>query len=198
MSLHVFPIDHSEPVDVEWDRHAFPYLADVHWSSAGLIATVQSRDQRSIQVVAIDPTSGETTVMFVDHDDAWVELVPGSPRLLDDGRLVGCADRDGARRLLVDGEPVTPPDLQVRAIVAIGDDDVTFTANPIDDATRAARVALERPMTSNLSADGPGVHSAAVGGTTTVVRSSNLDEPGVRSPLAVGHHPRIARRGRRS
>ena len=82
VSLHIFPIDHSEPIDVEWDRHAFPYLADVHWSSAGLIATVQSRDQRSIQVVAIDPTSGETTVLFVDHDDAWVELVPGSPRLL--------------------------------------------------------------------------------------------------------------------
>ena len=88
MSLHIFPIDRSEPIDVEWDRHAFPYLADVHWSAAGLIATVQSRDQRSIQIVAIDPTSGETTVLFVDHDDAWVELVPGTPRLLADGRLV--------------------------------------------------------------------------------------------------------------
>ena len=79
VSLHVFPIDRSEPIDVEWDRHAFPYLTDVHWSAAGLIAAVQSRDQRSIQIVAIDPTSGETTVLFVDHDEAWVELVPGTP-----------------------------------------------------------------------------------------------------------------------
>ncbi len=185
VSLHIFPIDHSEPVDVEWDRHAFPYIADVHWSSAGLIATVQSRDQRSIQVVAIDPTSGETSVLFVDHDDAWVELVPGSPRLLPDGRLVGCADRDGARRLLVDGEPVTPPDLQVRSIVATGDDAVTITANPIDDASvqhvwRWSADGLE------AVADDPGVHSAAVGGSTTVVRSTTLDEPGVRYVLPSG------------
>lgn len=186
VSLHIFPIDHSEPIDVEWDRHAYPYLAEVHWSAAGLIATVQSRDQRSIEVIAVDPTSGETTVLFVDHDDAWVELVPGSPRLLADGRLVGCADRDGARRLLVDGQPVTPPDLQVRAIVATGDDDVTITANPIDDATvqhvwRWSADGLE-PV-----ADGPGVHSAAVGGSTTVVRSTNLDEPGVRHLLPSGN-----------
>ena len=52
-------------------------------------------------------------------DDAWVELVPGVPGQLDDGRLVTCADRDGADRLLVDGEPVTPPDLQVRSVAAI-------------------------------------------------------------------------------
>jgi dipeptidyl-peptidase 4 len=185
VSLHVFPIDRSEPVDVEWDRHAFPYVVDVHWSAGGLIATVQSRDQRSIQVVAIDPTSGETTVLFVDHDDAWVEVVPGAPLLLPDGRLVVCADRDGARRLVVDGEPVSPPDLQVRAIVANHDNDVTIIANPIDDATvqhvwRWSAGGLE-PV-----ADGPGVHSAAVGGSTTVVRRTRLDEPGARYQLASG------------
>jgi dipeptidyl-peptidase-4 len=185
VSLHVFPIDHGEPIDVEWDRHAFPYLADVQWSAAGLIATVQSRDQRSTQVLAINPATGDTTVLFVDHDERWVEVVPGSPRLLPDGRLVGCADRDGARRLLVDGEPVTPPDLQVRAIVANGDDEVTITANPIDDPTvqhvwRWSADGLE-PV-----ADGPGVHSAAVGGSTTVVRSTKLDEPGVRHLLPSG------------
>ena len=185
VSLHVFPIDRSEPVDVEWDRHAFPYVVDVHWSAGGLIATVQSRDQRSIQVVAIDPTSGETTVLFVDHDDAWVEVVPGTPLLLPDGRLVVCADRDGTRRLLVDGEPVSPPELQVREIVATHGTDVTIIANPIDDATvqhvwRWSATGLE-PV-----AEGPGVHSAAVGGSTTVVRRTVLDEPGARYQLASG------------
>jgi dipeptidyl-peptidase-4 len=185
VSLHVFPIDRSEPIDVEWDRHAFPYLTDVHWSKGGLIATVQSRDQRSIQVVAIDPTTGETTVLFVDHDDAWVELVAGSPLLLPDGRLVTCADREGARRLLVDGEPVTPPDLQVRAVVANSETDVTIVANPLHDATvqhvwRWSSDGLE-PI-----ADGPGVHSAAVGGSTTVVRSTRLDVPGARHLLPSG------------
>jgi dipeptidyl-peptidase 4 len=186
VSLHVFPIDRSEPIDVEWDRHAFPYLADVHWSAAGLIATVQSRDQRSIQIIAIDPTSGETTVLFVDHDEAWVELVPGTPRLLTDGRLVACADRDGARRLLIDGEPVSPPELQVRAIVTTGDDDVTIVANPIDDST-VQHVWRWNADGLEPIADGRGVHSAAIGGPTTVVRSTRLDEPGVRFVLPSGH-----------
>ena len=46
------------------------------------------------------------------------------------------ADRDGARRLLLDGEPVTPPDLQVRAVLSTPPQrPITFQANPIDDAT---------------------------------------------------------------
>ena len=45
VSLHVIGLDGSV-VDVEWDRDAFPYLADVNWSDAGLLMTVQSRDQR--------------------------------------------------------------------------------------------------------------------------------------------------------
>ena len=72
---------------------------------------------------------------FDDDDDRWVELVAGTPRLWTGGRVVTCADRDGARRLLVDGEPVTPADLQVRSVVAADRGGVVFVANPIDDAT---------------------------------------------------------------
>ena len=46
-----------------------------------------------------------------------------------------CADRDGARRLLVDGQPVTPTDIQVRSVVACDGDTVYFHANSIDDVT---------------------------------------------------------------
>ena len=40
-SLHVIGLDGSV-VDVEWDRAASPYLADVHWADGGLIVTVQA------------------------------------------------------------------------------------------------------------------------------------------------------------
>ena len=70
-----------------------------------------------VQVLEANPTTGDTAAIFTDHDDTWVELVPGTPDELDDGRLVMAADRDGVRRLLIDGEPVTPTDLQVRAVV---------------------------------------------------------------------------------
>ena len=45
VTLHVIGLD-GTVVDVEWDRESFPYLADVHWSDAGLMMTVQRRDQR--------------------------------------------------------------------------------------------------------------------------------------------------------
>jgi dipeptidyl-peptidase-4 len=171
----------AAPLPVEWDRSTFPYLADVSWSAAGLVAVVQGRDQRTLAVLQVDPHSGATTELLRDHDDAWVELVPGSHQLAPDGRLVSCADRDGARRLLVDGEPVTPEDLQVRSIVRVraddGETEVWFTANPLDDATVAHVWRWRGDGALDAITDEPGVHSASVGGSTVVVRSATLDEP---------------------
>ena len=99
VTLHVIGLD-GVVVDVEWDRAASPYLADVQWSEAGLIATVQTRDQRAVDGAARRPgdrrherRSSRTAT------SVWVDLVAGVPRLLPDGTLVTCADRDGARRL---------------------------------------------------------------------------------------------------
>ncbi len=134
VTLHVLVLDGSS-IEVTWDHDAFPYLADVRWaSSSRLLLTVQSRDQRRLQVLAADPSVGTTEAIYTAEDEAWIELVPGTPAVLGE-RLVMVADRDGARRLLVDGDAVTPDDLQVRAVVDAGDGTVTFTANPIDDAT---------------------------------------------------------------
>ena len=124
-------------VDVEWDRAGFPYLAEVQWSAAGLIIVDRSRVAAGASRSSTStPTPGRPTVRFADSDDAWVELVAGTPRLWTRRRSSStCADRDGARRLLVDGEPVTPADLQVRSVVAADGGGIVFIANPIDDAT---------------------------------------------------------------
>jgi dipeptidyl-peptidase 4 len=196
VTLHLLGLDGSR-TPIAWDRDLFPYLAAVDWTDAGLTLLVQARDQQGTMVLDVDttedPTRGETTVLSHDDDDAWVELVPGTPARLADGRLVMAADRDGARRLLVGGEPITPPDLQVRSVVSTGGDErapvITFCANPIDDATQLhvwqwADGDL-RPMTTT-----PGVHGAAVGGSTTVVRTATLDRPGTTTVVRAssGHH----------
>ena len=175
VTLHIIGLD-GTVVDVEWDRAGFEYLADVQWSSAGLIATVQSRDQRRLHVLDVDPTTGATDVRFADDDERWVELVAGVPRLRPDGSLVTCADRDGARRLLVDGEAVTPPDLQVRAVATVDGRGVLFLANQLDDATDVQVWRYDGELT-NVT-DEPGVHQVAAGGGTVVVRTATLAEPG--------------------
>jgi dipeptidyl-peptidase 4 len=165
-------------LEVTWDRAMFPYLVNVHWSSHGLIVAVQSRNQRLVQFLEFDPTTEATTVLQEDADSWWVELVAGTPARLGDGRLVTAGDRDGARRLLVDGDPVTPTNLQVRSVVSAVDDEVVFTASFLVDPANqhvwrwTARNTLER------FSEEPGVHTGTVGGATRVVRTATLERDG--------------------
>jgi dipeptidyl-peptidase-4 len=185
VTLHVIALD-GGTTTVEWDRAAYPYLADVRWiGTSQLLLTVQSRDQDSLMVLEADSATGDTAPRWADGDPAWVELVPGTPAVLDDGRVVTAADRDGARRLMVDGDAVTPTDLQVRAVVSASGTTVTMLANPLDDAT-VQHVWQWRDGALHALTESPGVHTAAVGGDTVVLRSASLDASG--SVTRAGDH----------
>ena len=157
-----------------WDRETYPYLVSVQWNEGEpLTFLVQSRDQRSTQVLAADTASLATRVVADDRDPEWVELVPGSPAWAGE-RFVMAADRDGVRRVLVDGTPITPTDLQVREIVSVEDDSVLVVASNVNEPTEqhVMRVAYDGTVT-NVTSE-PGVHNAVSGGGTLVVRSSTL------------------------
>ena len=119
-------------VDVAWDEGGWEYLAGVRWSADGLLLTVQTRDQRTLGVLEADPDTGSCLLLRRVTDDAWVELVPGVPRLAG-RRLVTVEDRGTARRLCVDGEAVTADDVQVRAV------------HHTDDAARSSPPRSNRP-----------------------------------------------------
>lgn len=187
VSLHIVALDPDAPtVEIEWDHSDLPYLVDVRWPAADrLLVTVQSRDQRRLQVLAADPATGATEVVFADEDEHWVEIVPGVPAVLGDGTLVMTADRDGARRLLVGDDVVTPADMQVRAVVDATGSTVTFLANPLADPTVQH---VWRYADGELRAltDEPGVHSAATNGDVIAIRSATLLEHG--SSVWIGEH----------
>lgn len=163
-------------VDLTWDRDALPYLADAGWTEeGGLVLVVQSRDQRTVQVLRADPGSGRTELLLEETDPIWVDLV-GLPFWLDDGRLVWLRDLDDTRRLLVGAVPVTPPGLQVRRVVGVSDDEVVFTASE-DPVETHVWAWSEEAGVRRLSAE-PGVHSASVGGAVRVLVSVGLDRAG--------------------
>ena len=173
--------DRDRGVKVHWDVDEFPYLADVSWTLAGLIVTVQSRDQRDLLVLNVDPRTGDTIVRFDDHDEQWVELTPGSPVALADGRTLAAVDRSGARRLIVDDQVISPAHLQVRSIVGVNHGVVTFHANALDDPTvqQVWQLSLARPETTCVClTPGAGVHLAAAGGATVAIKSATLEQPG--------------------
>ena len=177
VSLHLLGLNGSR-TDVDWDQEFFPYISSVEWTRAGLIMAVQARDQRATMTLKIDEITGETEVLAQDCDDAWVELVPGVPRLLPDGTLISAADRDGARRLMVNNQPVTPVDLQVRAVLEADAASILFQANPIDDSTSLHVWRRSHDGTLTALTDEPGIHTLTERGGTSVARSATLSEPG--------------------
>ena len=129
VTLHIISVATATATPVELSGN-WEYLNTVSWNSAGLIAQTQTRDQKQIDIHSIDASTGKATIVFTDTDESWVELVAGVPALQQDGTLVTCADRDGARRLLVNGSAVTPTTMQVRSVVSAGDS-IMFMANEI-------------------------------------------------------------------
>ena len=152
VSLHIISVATSTAIPAELSGN-WEYLNTVSWNSAGLIAQTQTRDQKQIDIHSIDASTGNATIVFTDTDEAWVELVPGVPALQLDGTLVTCADRNGSRRLLVDGVAVTPTTMQVRSVVSTRDS-IVFMANDISspweiDAWAYNSGALEQITHSN-------------------------------------------------
>jgi dipeptidyl-peptidase-4 len=170
-SLHIISVvtTKATPVELSGD---WEYLNTVSWNSAGLIAQTQTRNQKQIDIHSIDASSGKATIVFTDTDESWVELVAGVPALQQDGTLVTCADRDGSRRLLVNGSAVTPTTLQVRSVVSAGDS-IVFMANDIStpwqiDAWAYNNGALEQITQSDGVASVTGTRNCYVSRISTL------------------------------
>jgi dipeptidyl-peptidase 4 len=179
---------------VPWDRAGFEYLVTACWERAAAgpaaasppLIVVQSRDQREMRLLAVDPGTGATTVVRADADPHWVDIVPGVPARTADGRIVWACDAGGSRRLLVataeelaagTAAPVTPAALQLREVLSVDGDTVLFAAS----AEEPADVALWAAGPGGVTRAGPdrGVHTGRRAGGTTVISSRTLDEPGV-------------------
>lgn len=104
------------------------YLAQVAWPTGfSPLVSLLSRDQRRLLVVELDPGAAPAgpggsrgRLLGSEEDPDWVDVVPGTPARLSDGRLVTVGVRDGSRRLVVDGVAVTPSGLEVRGVEVAG------------------------------------------------------------------------------
>ncbi len=160
---------------VIWDRAAFPYLAAVSFRPGALLLQVQSRDQRSTQVLEVDRTTGRTSLRRADTDPRWVELVPGTPDLTPDGRVVTVSASTGndTYTLLFDDEAVTPDGLQVRSVRGVTTSGVVVVASTESTETQLYRVRWD--STLDALTDAPGVHDGVTGADAVAVHATSLD-----------------------
>jgi dipeptidyl-peptidase 4 len=179
VTLHIVDLIGSPSVEVRWDRVRFEYVTAVDWSEHGLLIVVQSRDQRTTRILEVDASTGATSVLREDSDDAWLDIVAGVPARLADGSLVWTADREGAKRLVIGDAPVTPPDLEVRDVLDVDGDVVMFTASAtpteVGVYTWSPADGVAQMLPEGVT---PGVWRARRAGGTTVLVSRDLEHPG--------------------
>jgi dipeptidyl-peptidase-4 len=94
VTLHLLGLDGSA-VEVRWDADRFEYLNAVHWSGNGNpLLLVQTRDQRTTQILEVEPNTGATVALHTETDPVWIDLVDGVPAWCR--AICRCAPTSGA------------------------------------------------------------------------------------------------------
>ncbi len=163
----------AEPVEVGWDRERLEYLVACNWSNGGLVISVLSRDQGSLEIHEVDPSSGATALRHAAQDPCWVTSFAGLPTLLPTGELLRPGVVDDTHALFVDDEPVTPPGLQLLEAYGVGDGALLFAAT--DTSTETQIWSYSRADGPRRISDAGGVHAGAGTPAAAVVTREALD-----------------------
>ena len=98
VALQVMRPDGAGQVTVDLGTDPDIYLARVDWTPDGktLLVQRQSRDQKTLDMLAVDPATGRSHVLFTERAPAqsWLHL-SDSYRPLGDGSLIWRSERDG-------------------------------------------------------------------------------------------------------
>ncbi|WP_294236207.1 S9 family peptidase [uncultured Sphingomonas sp.] len=98
VDLYVMKADGAGRVKVDLGTNPDIYLARVDWTPDGKTLLVQreSRDQKTLDMLRVDPTTGKSTVLFTERSGqrSWLNL-SDAYRPMKDGSLIWRSERDG-------------------------------------------------------------------------------------------------------
>ena len=101
VELYVMAPDGSGRVKVDLGADPDIYLARVNWTPDGsaLLVQRQSRDQKTLDLLRVDPATGKSTVLFTERAGAksWLNLEDTRP--LKDGSILWQSERSGYSHL---------------------------------------------------------------------------------------------------
>jgi dipeptidyl-peptidase 4 len=174
--LGVIPVDGGDTVWVQWDRERFPYLVSVVWEKNGpLTISVQTRDQRELQLLEVEAASGRTRTLLVEKDTAWVGVRQDVPRWLPEGKGFLWASEKAKGWQLEWRKPsgelqkvMVHSTAGFRSLLEVTEESgVTFfTARPDPTQSHLFKLSLETEP-AELTRE-PGVHSGSFGETSGV------------------------------
>jgi len=137
VELYIKTIGQDQPVKVDLGSNPDIYLARVNWAKDGKSLYVQrlSRDQKTLDLLRVDPVTGKSVTVLSETSDSWVEI-SNDLRLLSDGGFIWSSERDGNNHLYLYGadgklvRQITHGDWPVAALEDVNEKtgDIWFTA----------------------------------------------------------------------
>lgn len=181
VELYVRDLQGGGRVKVDLGSNTDIYLARVDWSGDGktLYVQRQSRDQKTLDLLSVDPTTGASRVILSQKASAWVDL-NNDFRVLADGRFIWSNEDSGWRHLYLydrNGRrlrAITRGDYPVKHLDGVNEQtgDVYFTASmrdgeelPIEQ--QMFRASLKRTVDPVAVTPGGGWWSVSVNGPAT-------------------------------
>ena len=187
VELHVMRPDGSGQVKVDLGKDADIYLARVNWSKDGrtLYVQRQSRDQKTLDLLAVDPLTGKARTVLTEKAKSWINL-SNNFHSLGDGSFIWWSEKSGHGHLYhVQGQrwtALTSGEWEVRDLVGVDEDRgiAYFTGNretPLEQQLYAAPLNGRGPV-RQLTSNG-WWNDAVMDGAATrlVVARSNSDRP---------------------
>ncbi len=100
VDLYVIKADGNGQVKVDMGSNPDIYLARVDWAQGGktLLVQRQSRDQKTLDMLSVDPETGASKILFSESAKTWINL-NDDLRVLKDGSLLWSSERDGFNHL---------------------------------------------------------------------------------------------------
>ena len=100
VDLYVMAPDGSGRVKVDLGPDPDVYLARVDWAANGksLLVQRQSRDQKRLDLLRVDPATGRSRILFSETSKSWINL-HGNLKPLKDGSLIWSSERSGFAHL---------------------------------------------------------------------------------------------------
>ena len=141
VELYVHDRESGRRTRVDLGENTDIYLARVNWSADGrtLYVQRQSRDQKTLDLLSVDPATGASRVILTQRSDAWVPLSHDF-KALEDGTFVWSSQESGWKHLYLydrDGRlvrPITRGEYAVKALEGVNQQtgEVFFTASMRD------------------------------------------------------------------
>ncbi|MFN3837736.1 MAG: S9 family peptidase [Brevundimonas sp.] len=141
VELYVRDLQSGARIKVDLGANTDIYLARVNWSGDGktLYVQRQSRDQKTLDLLSVDPATGASRVILSQKAQAWVDLNDDF-RVLSDGRFIWSNEDSGWRHLYLydrNGRrlrAITRGDYPVKHLDGVNEQtgDVYFTASMRD------------------------------------------------------------------